>query len=54
MVRRKGKNCFFNIQKVLCSKCFRFKVKTAAASVLFCEKMKGGIEFFQTSYYYCM
>lgn len=45
MVRRKGKNCFFNTQKILCSRCFHFSVKTGAASVLFCEKMEGGIEF---------
>lgn len=45
MVRRKGKNCFFNTQKILCSRCFHFSVKTGAASVLFCEKMEGGLNF---------
>lgn len=45
MGRRKGKNCFFNTQKVLCPRCFRFQEKMGAASVLFWEKMEGGLNF---------
>lgn len=46
MVRRKGKNCFFNTQKVWCSRCFHFFSENGCRKCfIFVKKIGVGIEF---------